>query len=106
MPTPDIHDEYQETVGFFARTYNNNPDVQRGDPAKMAAVILRLIEEAAPPTRLLLGSDAAWLAPQITDARAAEDAKWRDLSVSTDLDGLGDFADSTVAQMVRPPKKS
>ena len=62
MPVPDIHDEDQETVGAFARTYDNNPDVQRGDPAKMAAVILRLTEERAPPTRLLLGSDAAWLA--------------------------------------------
>ncbi|MFG1811114.1 SDR family NAD(P)-dependent oxidoreductase [Streptomyces sp. NPDC049040] len=54
MPVPDIHDEYEETVGAFARTYNNNPDVQRGDPTKMAAVILRLTEEPAPPTRLLL----------------------------------------------------
>ena len=80
------------------------PDVQRGDPAKMAAAILRLTEEPAPPMRLLLGSDAAWLAPQITTARAAEDAAWRELSVSTDRDGLGDFADTEVARMVRPAK--
>ncbi|MGW2354571.1 SDR family NAD(P)-dependent oxidoreductase [Actinacidiphila glaucinigra] len=102
MPVPDIHAEYEETVGRFARTYSNNPDVQRGDPAKMAAVILRLTEEPKPPVRLLLGSDAAWIAPQITEARAAEDAAWRKVSASTDLDGLGDFADTEVARMVRP----
>lgn len=106
MPVPYIHDEYEETVGVFARTYNDNPDVRRGDPAKMAAVILRLTEEPTPPTRLPLGSDAAWLAPQITAARAAEDAKWCELSESTDRDGLGDFADTAVAQLVRPPKKN
>jgi len=106
MPVPDIHEEYEETVGVFARTYNNNPDVQRGDPVKMAAVILRLTEEPAPPTRLLLGSDAAWLAPQIAEARAAEDAAWREVSASTDRDGLGDFADSAVARMVRPPARN
>ncbi|MEU0964267.1 SDR family NAD(P)-dependent oxidoreductase [Streptomyces sp. NPDC005917] len=104
MPLPVIHDEYEQTVGVFARTYRNNPDVQRGDPAKMAAAILRLVDEAAPPVRLLLGSDAAWLAPQITGARAAEDAAWREVSLSTDRDGLGDFADTAVAQMVRPAK--
>ncbi|MFE5220734.1 MULTISPECIES: SDR family NAD(P)-dependent oxidoreductase [unclassified Streptomyces] len=104
MPMPHIHAEYEETVGRFARTYNNNADVQRGDPAKMAAVILRLTEEPRPPVRLLLGSDAAWIAPQITDARAAEDAAWRVVSASTDLDGLGDFADTEVARMVRPTR--
>ncbi|GHJ34500.1 SDR family NAD(P)-dependent oxidoreductase [Streptomyces sp. TS71-3] len=102
MPVPDIHDEYDETVGVFARTYHDNPDVQRGDPARMARVILRVTAEPEPPTRLLLGSDAAWLAPRITEARAAEDAAWREVSVSTDLDGLGDFADTPVARMVRP----
>lgn len=56
--------------------------------------------------RLLLGSDAAWLAPQIAEARAAEDAAWREVSASTDRDGLGDFADSAVARMVRPPTRN
>ena len=102
LPVPPLHDEYDQTVGVFARTYNDNPDVQRGDPAKMARVILRITEEPRPPTRLLLGTDAAWLAPQIAGARAAEHATWHDVSVSTDLDGLGDFADTAVARMVRP----
>jgi NAD(P)-dependent dehydrogenase (short-subunit alcohol dehydrogenase family) len=102
LAMPALHDEYDQTVGAFVRAYSDNPDVQRGDPAKMAQVIVRLTDEPHPPVRLLLGSDAAWLAPQIGRARAEEDAAWRDVSVSTDLDGLGDFADTPVAQLVRP----
>jgi NAD(P)-dependent dehydrogenase (short-subunit alcohol dehydrogenase family) len=102
----NLRDEYEPTVGAFARTYNQNADVQRGDPARMARAILRITQEAEPPVRLLLGSDAVWLAPQYAQARAAEDAKWRELSVSTDLPGLGDFAETAVARLVRPPQTS
>lgn len=102
IPTDGWREEYEPTVGRFARTYQRNPDVQRGDPAKIAQVILRITEEPDPPVRLLLGSDAVWLAPQIAGARAAEDAKWRQFSLSTDRDGLPDFAETEVAQLVRP----
>ena len=97
-----MHEDYGATVGRFARTYNQNPDVRRDDPAKMARAILRIAEEPQPSARLLLGSDAVWLAPQIAEARAREDAAWRELGLSTDLDGLGDFADTEVARMVKP----
>jgi hypothetical protein len=43
-----------------------------------------------------------WLVPQIAEARAREDAAWRELGLSTDLDELGDFADTEVARMVKP----
>lgn len=102
LSLPYLREDYDATVGAFARTYSQNPDVQRGDPAKMAHAILRITDEPQPPVRLLLGSDAAWLAPQIAQARAQEDAAWRELSLSTDLDGLGDFADTPVARMVKP----
>lgn len=102
----NVRHEYEPTVGAFARTYNQNADVQRGDPARMARAILRITQEAEPPVRLLLGSDAVWLAPQYAEARAAEDAKWHELSVSTDFPGLGDFSETPVAQMVRPPQAS
>jgi NAD(P)-dependent dehydrogenase (short-subunit alcohol dehydrogenase family) len=99
----NLREEYEPTVGVFARTYSENTDVQRGDPARIAQVILTITEEAEPPVRLLLGSDAVWLAPQYAAARAAEDAKWRELSVSTDLPGLGEFSGTAVAQLVRAP---
>ncbi len=70
VSVPHLREEYDATVGEFVRTYSLNPDVQRGDPVKMARAILRITEEPEPPVRLLLGSDAAWLAPQIARARA------------------------------------
>jgi hypothetical protein len=76
-------------------------------PGRMFPVITcHLRYETEPPVRLLLGSDAVWLAPQYAAARAAEDARWRELSVSTDLPGLGDFSETPVARMVRPPRAS
>lgn len=102
LPTGGWQEEYEPTVGRFARTYQRNPDVQRGDPAKIADVVLRLTAEPDPPDRLLLGSDAVWLAPQIVAARVAEDAAWQHLALSTDRDGLTDFSDTEVAGMVRP----
>jgi NAD(P)-dependent dehydrogenase (short-subunit alcohol dehydrogenase family) len=102
----NLREEYEPTVGAFARTYSSNADVQRGDPARMARAILAITREAKPPVRLLLGSDAVWLAPQYAAARAAEDATWRELSVSTDFPGLGDFSATAVAGMVRPPHAS
>ena len=48
-------------------------------------------------------TDAVWLAPQYAAARAGEDAKWRELSLSTDLPGLGDFSQTAVSEMVRAP---
>jgi NAD(P)-dependent dehydrogenase (short-subunit alcohol dehydrogenase family) len=104
IPMDDIRADYQPTVGTFARTYNQNPDVQHGDPAKIAEVIFRLTQEEDPPVRLLIGSSSAWLAPRIAAARAAEDEKWKDFGAATDLDGVGDFADTSVAQMVKPKK--
>ncbi len=74
--------------------------------AASAPAILAITREPEPPVRLLLGSDAVWLAPQYAAARAAEDAKWHDLSVSTDLPGLGDFSETAVARMVRAPHTS
>jgi NAD(P)-dependent dehydrogenase (short-subunit alcohol dehydrogenase family) len=102
IPADGIREDYQETVGMFARTYSQNPDVQRSDPEKVANVILRMTSEEEPPVRLPLGSDAAWLAPLISEARAAEDARWQHVSVSTDFDGLADFSETPVARMVKP----
>jgi NAD(P)-dependent dehydrogenase (short-subunit alcohol dehydrogenase family) len=101
-----IREEYAPTVGAFTRAYQHNPDVQRGDPLKMARAIVHVTEVPHPPVRLLLGSDAAWLAPLIARARADEDATWRHLSVSTDLDGLPAFCETPVARLVRPPEDS
>jgi hypothetical protein len=39
-----------------------------------------------------------FLAGVVASARMAEDAKWKALSVSTDFDGLVDFAETAIAK--------
>ncbi len=55
------------------------------DPHKVAQIILRPAESDRLPAKLLFGSDAVHYAGQAEGARAAEDAKWRDVSISTDV---------------------
>lgn len=67
----------------YLQQHNGN---QPGDPAKAAQAILQLTTMNQPPLRLLLGSDAVYLAQQVLAAREAEDAAFRTLSLSTDRD--------------------
>ncbi|CAM3637610.1 oxidoreductase [Kibdelosporangium persicum] len=58
---------------------------QLGNPAKAAEAVLTVLESPAPPTHLVLGSDALRL---VTAGRAAVDEEiqqWADLSRSTDF---------------------
>lgn len=57
---------------------------QLGDPVKAARAILTLIDSAAPPAHLLLGSDALQLVRARLAAMAAEIDQWEALSRSTD----------------------
>ena len=93
-----IREEYQATVGSFAQAFRKNADAARGDPAKAAQAVLRIASEKEPPLRLLLGTDAVFLAGVVASTRMAEDAKWKALSVSTDFDGLLDFAETAIAK--------
>jgi NAD(P)-dependent dehydrogenase (short-subunit alcohol dehydrogenase family) len=77
--------EYDSTVGAAARFQRDYDGAQPGDPARAAAVIIRLAALDEPPLRLLLGSDAVRIAEESDLARLEADKKWRDLSVSTDF---------------------
>ena len=98
MRIDQIREEYQATVGSFAQAFRKNADAARGDPAKAAQAVLRIASEKDPPLRLLLGSDAVFLAGVVASTRMAEDAKWKALSESTDFDGLVDFAETAIAK--------
>ncbi len=98
MRIDQIREEYQATVGSFAQAFRKNADAARGDPAKAAQAVLRIASEKEPPLRLLLGSDAVFLAGVVASTRMAEDAKWKALSLSTDFDGLVDFAETAIAK--------
>jgi NAD(P)-dependent dehydrogenase (short-subunit alcohol dehydrogenase family) len=89
--------EYQGVLAPFSNM-RGRPEVTLGDPAKMARVILRLADEKNPPLHLLLGSDAFFLANLVGERRHAEDARWKSVSVSTDFEGMDDFADTPMGK--------
>jgi hypothetical protein len=77
-----------------------NAGIMRGDPVRVAHAILRIASEKRPPLRLLLGSDAVFLASLFSAERAKEDAAWKELSLSTDFDGLADFSETSIAKIM------
>lgn len=82
-------DDYATTVGKTRHHADGVNHAQRGDPAKLASAMLRLVDAEAPPTRLPLGSDTV---ERITAKHAfveTELAAWRDVAVSTDWDEVG-----------------
>jgi NAD(P)-dependent dehydrogenase (short-subunit alcohol dehydrogenase family) len=93
MRVEEVREEYQSTVGVLARYNREHSGQQAGHPAKAAKVILQVAELSEPPLRLLLGSDAVYLARLITEQRVAEDDKWKELSLSTDFEGTPDPAE-------------
>jgi NAD(P)-dependent dehydrogenase (short-subunit alcohol dehydrogenase family) len=80
MTIPPISPPYDATVG----------STPAGDPAKVADVLLQVIDLAEPPLRLLLGTDAYTYATRAAEQRAGSDRRWRRLSVSTDHDEATD----------------
>jgi NAD(P)-dependent dehydrogenase (short-subunit alcohol dehydrogenase family) len=86
MHVPPISEPYQQTVGALATMLGSTEIAPAGDPAKVAQAVLAVADLDEPPVRLLLGSDAVQYAAVVAQARSAEDAKWRYISVSTDHD--------------------
>ncbi|WP_076863063.1 oxidoreductase [Bradyrhizobium mercantei] len=57
---------------------------QLGDPDKLAAAVLGLIETTSPPPQLLLGSDALGLVSERIERLEQEIAAWKSVTISTD----------------------
>ncbi len=57
---------------------------QLGDPRKAAQALLQLIALPAPPTHLLLGSDALHLVRERLATASREIDRWEALTLSTD----------------------
>ena len=87
--TPDLLPEYEPSVGAVAEALKPLWGQETSDPAKVAQVILRLAASDHLPAHLLLGSDAVQFAGQAEAARAAEADRWREMSVSTDVNAPG-----------------
>jgi NAD(P)-dependent dehydrogenase (short-subunit alcohol dehydrogenase family) len=88
MTVHPVSPAYEPTVGAINAVRTTLMARAASDPAKVADVVLALVEMAEPPVRLLLGSDAVRFAGQVERSRAESDARWRELSESTDYDDL------------------
>jgi NAD(P)-dependent dehydrogenase (short-subunit alcohol dehydrogenase family) len=86
MAIPPVSEPYRKTVGALAERFGEGGMAAAGDPAKVAEVVLKVAAMDEPPLRLLVGSDAVRYAAMVEQARAESDARWRDLSLSTDHD--------------------
>jgi NAD(P)-dependent dehydrogenase (short-subunit alcohol dehydrogenase family) len=90
--------DYEATVGAMNSALRRNTATARGVPAKAAAALFALASMDRQPRRLLLGSDAYLLARCTLDELRASDDAHRALTVSTDADGLPDFAETEVGK--------
>jgi NAD(P)-dependent dehydrogenase (short-subunit alcohol dehydrogenase family) len=102
MRLAEVGEDYQRTVGRLHGLRREMDGQQAGDPTRAAKVIADVVEMAAPPLRLLLGSDALRLTQQNAQSRAQETTAWADVSRSTDYDSGTDFARTPVAAMLAP----
>ncbi|HEY3708321.1 MAG TPA: oxidoreductase [Amycolatopsis sp.] len=100
MRIPPVGPDYEQTVGRINAYRRDVAGTQQGDPERAAKVIVDLVEAAEPPLRLLLGSDALRLAERAAESRAAEAARWADVTRSTDFEGT--FADAPVPAFTKP----
>lgn len=85
MRVDPVRAEYASTVGAAAAT-SNSGNLGASDPAKVAALLLDVVDMTEPPTRLLVGPDAYRYATAAGRELLATDEKWEALSVSTAAD--------------------
>lgn len=78
-------EDYRATAGVMRQLSAVANRTQSGDPAKLATVLMNLIDMPNPPTRLALGRDAIAAIQAKNAATAALLDQWRDLSASTDF---------------------
>jgi NAD(P)-dependent dehydrogenase (short-subunit alcohol dehydrogenase family) len=82
---PHVIEDYAQTSGATrARAVEVNRQ-QPGDPARLAAAVVKLVSSATPPLRLPLGTDTLAGIEQKNAFVAEEMATWRELSASTDF---------------------
>jgi NAD(P)-dependent dehydrogenase (short-subunit alcohol dehydrogenase family) len=87
--TPSLLPDYEPSVGAVIKALASYWGNEMSDPAKVAQLILRLVDSEHLPAHLLLGSDAVQYAGQAEATRAQEAERWRDVSVSTDVEAKG-----------------
>ena len=79
--------DYAETAGKRRKESDTMHGTQPGDPAKAAEAIVAVAESPEPPALLVLGQDAFDAFGWVAQAERADLDRWRDLSLSTAIDG-------------------
>jgi NAD(P)-dependent dehydrogenase (short-subunit alcohol dehydrogenase family) len=79
--------DYDDTAGLRRKENDTSHGRQPGDPARAAQAILRAVDAADAPFRLLLGSDAVEIVGDELHAQLEELQAWKETSVSTDFPG-------------------
>jgi NAD(P)-dependent dehydrogenase (short-subunit alcohol dehydrogenase family) len=78
--------DYADTAGKRRKENDTVHGTQKGDPAKAAAALIRVVESDDPPYMLLLGNDASDGFRAALDALRTEVDAWESVSRSTDFD--------------------
>jgi len=81
----EIIDDYEATSGKLrqlAREINHN---QPGDPVKLAAALIKVVDNETPPLRLPLGTDTLKAIAEKNAYVTTETQTWKALSASTDF---------------------
>ncbi|MEU6206860.1 oxidoreductase [Micromonospora musae] len=81
-----ISDPYKPVIEPQVQRHRTANGQQPGDPARVAQVLMDVVESQDPPRRLLLGADAFAVAQSVAADLAASDAKWRTVSESIAFD--------------------
>jgi NAD(P)-dependent dehydrogenase (short-subunit alcohol dehydrogenase family) len=82
---PDLLPDYEPSVGAVVKALESLWGQENSDPDKVAQLIVRLAAFDQLPAHLLLGSDAVRYAGEAEAARTADEEKWREISISTDV---------------------
>jgi len=87
LVAPDVIDDYDATSGAVRRFAKQISHNQPGDPKRLAAAMLTLVDAPEPPLRLPLGTDTLAAIAAKNAYVAKEMDMWKDLAASTDYPG-------------------
>ncbi|MGF6920394.1 oxidoreductase [Paraburkholderia sp. 40] len=82
---PEVIDDYDETSGAVRRNAMQLNHNQPGDPTRLAAAMIALVDAASPPLRLPLGTDTLAAIAAKNAYVTQETETWKQLSSSTDF---------------------
>jgi NAD(P)-dependent dehydrogenase (short-subunit alcohol dehydrogenase family) len=77
-------DDYDALFDPIRQARQEKSGRQLGDPAKLAAAVLTVIQSDAPPPQLLLGSDALKFVSERITRLQQEIDDWKAVTISTD----------------------